>query len=302
MLGLGAATLRKVLANPLGRRRQSEPDPGIAFNNCASNDPMNVVLEGDIIPRLMLAHLVDSTPWPDTGLVASIDKESSDICAQDSERFASLPLRLEAPGLLEEVDRFLAQGVSVEEVYLDLLAPAARHLGELWNRDECDFIDVTMGLWRLQEVMREVSMRAPPREARAEPRRSALFCPVPGDVHSFGAQMIEEIFARAGWQSEALLQPKRRELLDYLSRRPLDLVGLTISRDCAPAAIASLIKAMRSVAINPNLVVLIGGQVVNQQPGLVDEVGADGTGKDAQAALDTADRLLVKAPRGAYTY
>ncbi|MEO0590169.1 MAG: cobalamin B12-binding domain-containing protein [Pseudomonadota bacterium] len=294
IFGGGTAALRKVIAIPLNRRTRSEPKATTAFNSCATQDPVNSVLESDIIPRLLMAHMIDGSIRP--------LEEDSVIDAEDTQRFATLPLRLEAPSLLEEVDRFLEQGVSVEEVYLELLAPAARRLGEMWDADECDFVDVTMGLWRLQEVMREISQRFPPRGTQTDAPRSALFCPIPGDTHCFGAQMIEEVFARAGWQTDVLLKPERRELLDYLSRTPVDLVGLTVSCDCPAAALSSLIKGIRGVAMNPHLTVLVGGHMINANPGLVAEIGADGTGADARAALEVSERLVAAAPARAHTF
>lgn len=283
----GTESLRKVIAPPPNWRKPEEPRRAKVFNACAANDPMTALVDGDILPRIMMAHVVDGSLRP--------LEERIEIDAEETKSFVPLPLRLEAPGLLEEVDRFLAQGASVEEVYLDLLAPAAHYLGELWARDECDFVDVTMGLWRLQEVMREITLRSPPDAPRIGTARSALFCPVPGDVHSFGAQMIEEVFARAGWQSEVLLKPERRELLDYVAKNPVNLVGLTVSTNAPVSALAGLVKAIRSVAANPKLCVLIGGHMINQNPELAEEIGADGTGSDARAALETANSLVPTA-------
>lgn len=288
MLEAGTTALRKVIASPLMRRKADPPRASAHFNNVAASDPINSVLEGDIIPRLLMAH---ASGLPDSATEAGIKLDPEDM-----QRFADLPLKLEAPNLLEEVDRFLDQGASVEAIYLDMLAPAARRLGEMWSNDECDFVDVTMGLWRLQEVMREVSMRSPVPIMGSEAPRSALFCPIPGDVHSFGAQMIEEVFARAGWQSEVMLQPERRELLDLLARKPIDVLGLTVSRSCPASSLAGLIKAARSVAVNPHLSIIVGGHTINQKPDIVADIGADGTGDDARAALETAERLVAGAP------
>ena len=75
----------------------------------------------------------------------------------------------------------------------------------------------------------------------------------------------------------------------------VDLVGLTLSRDCPSSAIVTLIRSMRAESANPHLKVLIGGRMVNSNPAIVAEVGADGTGADARAALDAAERL-VRSP------
>jgi hypothetical protein len=93
----------------------------------------------------------------------------------EAAKFASLPLELEADELLVLVEGILARGASVESVFIDLLAPSARRLGQHWEDDDCDFVDVTMGLWRLQEVMREVTLRFPP--PRAGPPTGRAVCP-----------------------------------------------------------------------------------------------------------------------------
>jgi methanogenic corrinoid protein MtbC1 len=279
--GMFGTGLRGVIAAPLEavRRRTSGQTEQI--------DSVNTIIESEIIPRLLMAHSATDT--------RTRPRLMRSITADEASRFAVLPLRLEAASLLEEVDAFIAKGASVETICLDLLAPAARKLGEMWERDECDFLDVTMGLWRLQEVMREVAARSPVDFAGLALPYSALFSPMPGDHHNFGTLMLEEVFARGGWRSEALIKPERRELLDRLARQPFDLVGLTLARDCPSAALNNLIKAVRNVSANPHIIVLVGGRMVNGNPGIAKEVGADGTGADALAALEFANGLVKTA-------
>lgn len=279
MFGAGSAVIRGVISAPLERVLRKS-----AVGKLDQSDSVNTLIESEIIPRLLMAHA--------NGQLSAKPGRSRPIKPEDATRFALLPLRLEAASLMEEVDGFVADGASVETICLDLLAPAARKLGEMWDNDECDFLDVTMGLWRLQEVMREIAARSPAERSVLNTARSALFSAMPGDIHSFGTLMIEEVFARAGWQSEALIKPERRELLDRLARQPFDLVGLTLARDCPSAALANLIKAMRNVSANPHMVVLVGGRMINENPDLAIDVGADGTGADALSALALAEDLI----------
>lgn len=281
MFGAGSAVLRGVIAAPLERVRRR------AAGGQEQADSVNTIIESEIIPRLLMAHTAAEPRTRPRRLRAITPDEAS--------RFALLPLRLEAASLLEEVDAFIAKGASVETICLDLLAPAARKLGEMWERDECDFLDVTMGLWRLQEVMREVAARAPVDFAGLALPYSALLSPMPGDHHNFGTLMLEEVFARGGWRSEALVKPERRELLDRLARQPFDLVGLTLARDCPSAALGNLIKAVRNVSANPHIMVLVGGRMINENPEIAEEVGADGTATDALAALELANALVKTA-------
>lgn len=285
MFGAGSAALRGVITAPLDRVRRRS-----VTADCDQNDSVNSIIENEIIPRLLMAHSGTEQRAKSRLLRA--------ITPEDASRFAMLPLQLEAANLLEEVDGFIAKGATVESICLDLLAPAARRLGEMWETDECDFLDVTMGLWRLQEVMREVAARSPVDHGGLATPHSALFSPMPGDHHNFGTLMIEEVFARAGWRSEALVKPERRELLDRLARQPFDLLGLTLARDCPSSALANLVKAVRNVSANPHIIVLVGGRMINENPGIAMDVGADGTGADALAALELANSLVkAVAPR-----
>ncbi|MBA4050400.1 MAG: cobalamin B12-binding protein [Erythrobacter sp.] len=278
MFGAG---LRGVITAPLEAVRRR------ASGQAEQHDSVNTIIESEIIPRLLMAHSATETRTR-SRLLRSITPD-------EAAHFALLPLRLEAAALLEEVDGFIAKGASVETICLDLLAPAARKLGEMWERDECDFLDVTMGLWRLQEVMREVAARSPVDLLGMATPCSALFSPMPGDHHNFGTLMIDEVFARSGWRSEALVKPERRELLDRLARQSFDLLGLTLARDCPSAALSNLIRAVRNVSANPHIIVLVGGRMINENPGLAMEVGADGTGADALAALELANSLVKTA-------
>lgn len=300
MFGASSAAIRKVMDRSLGRAK-SKPDDGVSFAafsegalaKTLSMDPVNSAIEGEIIPRLMMAHAATLDPAPDPVSALEISIQTSD--------FALLPLQMEAADLLEHIDEFLNQGIDFETICVDVLAPAARKLGEMWCEDECDFVDVTMGLWRLQEVMRSLSARVPTKTPRNVIPGTALFSPIPGDPHAFGAQMIDEIFAKAGWLSEVIVKPQRRELLDQLSKKPFDLVGLTITRDSPISAIASLVKTMRGVSANPDVFILIGGNMVNANPGLVDEVGADGTAINARDALKLAESLVEASAHKALT-
>tara|TARA_B100000678_G_scaffold284743_1_gene286790 strand:+ start:388 stop:1215 length:828 start_codon:yes stop_codon:yes gene_type:complete len=266
-----------MIANPLGARRRS-PD--------TYAEELGGVIEQQMIPRLMLAHSREREP----AVTVALDPIAPDF----ADDFAVNLLEWEADRALREVEGLLKSGYDIQALFLDLLAPAARKLGAMWEEDECDFVEVTMGLWRLQEVMREIASSSPPIEQSARRPARALFSPMPGDQHGFGAMMIDEVFARAGWESEALVDPQRRDLLTVVSNRPFDLLGLTITNDSPSSALQSLIRAIRAVSANSAIRIMIGGRLVNANPGLAEAVGADGTAADAFAALETAERMVAE--------
>lgn len=253
---------------------------------------LSQLIEREIIPRLLVAH--GAGP-----LAAGHAAHDDTILPEEVEAFAPLSLQVEADELLDHVDALVARGVSIDTLMVDLLAPAARLLGQFWEDDRCDFVDVTMGLWRLQEVVHELSARVPPeRRGPAEGRR-ALFASMPGDQHSFGTVVLDELFARAGWRTARLCEAEVADLAERLGEEWFDLVGLTISCDCHIATTPSVIQALRKASRNRRLCVMVGGRVFVGRGELADAVGADGTAPDARAAVQVAGALVDRAVRGA---
>jgi methanogenic corrinoid protein MtbC1 len=254
----------------------------------AHDKSLSKLIENEIIPRLMMAHVggarCPSAAEIDIGEVAAL---------------AELVLEIEADALLASVEAVLARGVGVDTVMVDLLAPAARLLGEYWESDRCDFIDVTMGLWRLQEVVREIAARAPSERLLAAGGHRALFAAMPGNQHNFGTVVMDELFRREGWITERMTDAETSDLLRGVRRDWFDLIGLTVSCDCHIEQVASLIVALRNVSRNSGVCIMVGGPVFSKDPDLAAKIGADGTAADAKLALKVALALVRKREREA---
>ena len=254
---------------------------------------LSFLLENLVIPKL-IADRDKRDEWLDQ---AALSKEHDilrrrAITPADVEEFTQLSLSSDAHILLDFVDHLLVAGSSVETLYVELLAPAARRLGEYWEEDSADFVDVTMGLWRIQEILRELTLRVPPQPRPGHGQRSALFSPMPGEQHSFGTLMITECFQRAGWETDALIEPTQSELIGKCAKMHYDLIGLTVSCDYSTASLVNLVKTIRVVSCNPKARIVVGGRVINEQPDLVAQCGADATAVDATSAVVLADRLV----------
>jgi MerR family transcriptional regulator, light-induced transcriptional regulator len=283
---------RALLPDFVGRRRRGpEPAamprlmPGLKLSTPQQSTdlagPLADVVERAVIPRVIEAHLRD-------GMTAEV----RDRRRAESISFATLAMDADTEELLDRLDAMLADGTAIESILIDILAPAARRLGTMWEQDDCDFVDVTMGLWRLQEVVRNLSARVP--VPHSEPTRGyrGLFSGMPGDQHNFGTVIVEDIFRRAGWTTELLPDAQQGALFEAVSAASFDLVGLTVSCDAHTERLPSLILAIRSVSRNPRLCILLGGRVLANDPQLALRVGADGTAADAQSAVALAERLV----------
>jgi MerR family transcriptional regulator, light-induced transcriptional regulator len=241
---------------------------------------LSKLIENEIIPRLMMVHAGDARIH-----------SASDIDLGEVTALVELVLEVEADALLASVEAVLARGVGVDTIMVDLLAPAARL--------RCDFIEVTMGLWRLHEVVREIAARAPAERLLAAGGHRALFAAMPGNQHTFGTVVIDELFRREGWITERLIGAETSDLLKSVRRDWFDLIGLTVSCERHIEQASSIIVALRNVSRNSGVCIMVGGPVFCKNPDLAAKIGADGTAADARLALKVAGDLVRKRERAA---
>lgn len=244
------------------------------------------LVEAEIIPRLLLAHRGEA------GLLQTIGTDAGKIDGKTARHFATAALHQEAYGLLVEVDALIARGSSVEAIFLEVLAPAARHLGTMWDQDAVDFVDVTMALWRLQEIVHELAARMPGAAERRGGERRALFASMPGEQHGFGSLMVEEFFRRAGWTTSSEPGASEAELIAAVGTRWFEIVGLTVSLAENLARLPDLIARLRAASRNPRLGIMVGGGVFVAHPDWATGCGADATAADARGAVLVAETLL----------
>ncbi len=217
------------------------------------------------------------------------ERASDDPYLADFVRAALAP---EDSAIRDLANQLLANGRSVQSIYLDLLAPAARALGDLWGEDSCDFVEVTMAVGRLQLVLRDLSqmfVRDRPEEDVAG--RVLLAC-VPGEQHSLGLFMVAEFFVRDGWEVHVGPPLSGEQLLADVRTEWYDIVGFSVSCDSRLDHLKREIRRVRQASKNQKVLVLVGGRAFNEHSGLLARIGADGSAANAELAPERARQLL----------
>lgn len=248
-------------------------------------------VEAEIVPRLILAHR--SSPEPlmvPAPLSAGLEPAP---CVDDVLELSSLLLKDQFRVASSFVQLVQSRGVPLESLYLDLLAPAARHLGDLWTNDVCHFGDVTIGLCRLQQVLRDFSPAFLNEASTRDDGRRALLMSVPGGQHTFGISMVAEFFRRARWDVTTGAPVARDELIRIVRSQWFSVVGLSVSCEVQVEVLASTIRLIRRASRNPAVGIMVGGPVFVTHPELVTLVGADVTALDAREAPLQAENLLA---------
>ena len=242
-------------------------------------------LESDVIPRLLQTHgeTGRAVPRPDMVEVAA---------------FANALLHADEAEVAGALATARRRGQSIAWVYLELLAPVARLLGEWWSDDRCDFASVTVALGRLQRVLHELSPQFG-REVEVPPNgRRVLFCQHPGEQHSFGLAMVAEFFRRGGWEVLGGVGGSVPDPSALVASEWFDVVGFSLGTEQRAAWAAERIAAVRRESRNRKVLIVVGGALVVREPAWAARLEADLAGQDAGRTLEQLERLLsgVKTP------
>lgn len=238
------------------------------------------IIERDVIPRLLLANR------PELSIVSPPADEMAAKLAARVDEFSELVINADedmAIGYVEMLRR--QQGITMEALFQDLLAPTARRLGVLWEEDINDFLDVTRGMGRLQQIVRTFSDAFDEEARKPASGKRVLLMPVPGEQHTFGISLLREHFLREGCRVWCGPVDSAKEIVALVKRQWFDIAGLSASALETPAELAGLITKIRKTSANRSVRILVGGRAFDNEPHLVAAVGADATARDGREAV-----------------
>ena len=277
-----------------GETGQSEHRPGMGGPDAASTAPRETTapdsvvavlaqaIQHEIIPRLMLAH---RTP---AECSAPYNNIAEAISPADVRDFVNVLLKGVEADALRWTEDLRRKGSSVETLYLDLLAPAARHLGDMWNEDLCDFTDVTIGLGQLHKILHILHDEHDRHQYPVPNGLSVLLMPAPGEQHTLGLTMVSDFFQRAGWEVAGGPYASSDDPVMLIKKRAYDAVGFSLATSMGLNRLKDCITAVRAAAAPSPVCIIVGGPYFTAHPDQVTHVGADLLVQDASSAPELA--------------
>ncbi len=264
--------------------------PRMEPTSAGRHERLERTLRERLIPDLMPPHVpVGGDGWR---------AEAAPIPASEVEALVRL-LRAPEEGVAAAYVRTLLDtGTPLEQLYLELVAPAARRLGAMWESDDCDFVEVTVGLGRLQQLLRELSQLflapAPP----GDPMGTVLLTCVPGEQHTLGLVMVGEFLLRDGWRVMVGAPWTEDDLVTMVSAEWVDIIGYSVGSAQRLASLTREIRRLKGASRNPQLQIMVGGPLFADQPTLVAEVGAHALAADGRQVPEVARTLLAASRAG----
>jgi methanogenic corrinoid protein MtbC1 len=208
-------------------------------------------IHAQIIPQLVLAHTAEHFPLEGVCADARLPPTDAEVaeCAQ-------LAIREDVPAALAFVQAIAAEGISLEVILLQLIAPAARFLGEQWEDDRISFTEVTIGLATLQQIVHILGPSFAP--GLVDRGFVVLVSPQP-EQHTLGLYLLGEFLRRAGWGVQVAPSMSESDLVDLVASEHVDMVGISVSNSDLVKPLTRLVTAIRKASINPTVGVMLGG-------------------------------------------
>jgi methanogenic corrinoid protein MtbC1 len=193
----------------------------------------------------------------------------------------------DAGGAWAVIEAALASGAELDEVYLTIIAPAMRSIGDRWGAGE---LDVAVEHRATGIVFRIVGRLGHRFRRRGRSRGEVVVGAPVGERHALPVALLTDLLRGAGWEvSDLGADVPTSSFADAVGdARHLAAVGVSVSTSECLTAAAEAIAAVRATADVP---ILAGGHAVRDEQHAA-SLGADGWAPDGRTAVVVLDALV----------
>ena len=258
-------------------------------NDSSSQESVDILiqmLDKEIIPRLLVSHQANSHI---EDLATSGQRK---IHLQEVDLLVSLCINGTQETCIEFIKKLLHKQVSIESIYLDLIPTTARKLGVLWEQDICSFTDVTIGLWRLQHILYDLTKDFQKKHSMPIENLNALLIPAPKSQHTLGLFIVAEFFRKAGWRVWGEPNLSVEQINNLIFSQWFDVIGISVGYSEQLEGVNQLISSLRSRSMNPNVAFMVGGPLYSSEPELFEDIEAEIKSCDANDAIRQAEIIV----------
>lgn len=220
-----------------------------------------------------LARVVSETRGdPFVDYISTIDTFGAAVLSDDPEARNSI------------VARLVDQGVTAEKIISNYAPDTARHLGDLWGKNEISFVDVTIGVARLQETVRILSSRRSRLEYGPDTPQVLLIVPAEED-HIYGGLTAALDFEKVGCEVTFAVGHSLSELVSCCTNTNFDMIAVSSSSRRNVRNVQHIIATLRKSLRNPTSFV-VGGRLTEMPDlDLIELTEADYVTSDVATAL-----------------
>lgn len=185
------------------------------------------------------------------------------------------------------IQEFLQKGISLNDVYVEILAESMRRVGELWHTAK-----ITVDTEHYCTFVTQMAMaQMYPTLFESKRKDKTLLCACPGtELHEMGARMVADLFENDGWDSIYLGAAVPEDaMLDAVRENHPDLVALSVTMPQHLIACQNLVKAIKKTF--PDIRIAVGGKAFESTDSIWKKWPVDFYTTDARQLLARANEV-----------
>ena len=198
--------------------------------------------------------------------------------------------------ILEEVMR---SGTPAEEIYLNVIEPALRETGRLWQLGKVSIAQehfVTALVETFMTRLHDQLLLSNERKEIREQKTVVAAC-VGSELHDIGIRMTADFFEIDGWATYYFGgNTPAKSILEAARDQNADVIALSTTMPRYLSEVQYLIRSLRADKMTSGAKIIVGGYPFRIVPDLWKQIGADAYSGTAENAVATANRLIRKTP------
>ena len=233
-------------------------------------------------------------PQGDKGAVATTATAGAGTATPDRplttrEKIERAIIEGERESITPLVESALAEGMAPFEIFVEVMTPAIRKLGDLFGARQKFIPHLIAGA---DTMKKGVEVLQPLLEAKGptEPKGTIVFATVKGDIHDIGKNICILMLRNFGYRVVDLGRNVPIEtILETAEREKAQILALSALMTTTMIQMKVAVDAVRER--NLPYKIMVGGAVVT--PKFSAEIGADGYGKDVGEVVPLTEKILA---------
>ncbi len=184
---------------------------------------------------------------------------------------------------LKAVEQGLSRGMSI--------------VGEEFERGDAFLPELLMAAEAFNAAMAILNPEIEAQQKQVAKRGTVLISTVKGDVHNIGKNIVTTVLGINGFDVVDLgIDNSSLEIIEAAGKTRADIIALSSLMTTTMPAQREVIDVLKEMNLRDRYLVMVGGGPVTQA--WADEIGADGYGKSAIQAVETAKALMARRIAG----
>jgi MerR family transcriptional regulator, light-induced transcriptional regulator len=226
----------------------------------------------------------------DSELYQALTLKPENPYLEQAEQYKSFLLGARKHEALQYIQKLADEGIGIRNIYLDILQPVQREIGNLWHANKISVAQEHYCTGLTQLAIAQLY----PRLFTASPKKHSMIATcVSGELHEIGLRMVTDIMELDGWDTTYLgANMPNESIVKSIAQGKADLVAISVTYPLNLHKAEQLIAQIREDASLSRVKIMVGGYPFLSDPTLWQKIGADSFATDASLAGKIAANLV----------